>query len=199
LAEVYLHGTILDDGGLVCEGCFEWGTTVLMGFYTPWQTGLYTGYGFQQRLLGLSSGTTIYFRAVARNAAGTTIGTTRTFTTLHQIPIVATMAATSVGIHQASLNYLVGDSSGAYCEVWMEYGMTIAYGQKTRKVSSQVSGDSGGIIVNDLAAGKPFHFRAVAQSLYGVGYGVDMTLNTLEELHPMSGVSMELVLLLEEN
>ena len=198
MADAYLHGTILDDGGLPCEGRFEHGPTPAMGNFTAWQNSLRTGDGFQEHLLGLAAGIMYYFRAIARNASGTTVGATATFTTFDRAPVIATMAATNVAPYSATLNYLVVDSSGQYCTVWFEYGMTTGYGNETTKVLSQISGDSGGIDVSGLASGRPFHFRAVAQSIYGVGYGIDMVLNTLEEPSPISGLNLELALLLEE-
>jgi hypothetical protein len=198
MAEAQLHGTLVFDGGFPCDCCFEYGDTIAYGIYTAWQYGLVTGDTFQQMIYGLRYGTTYYYRAVARNIAGVAVAAGTTLTTPSKIPEIVTVAATVIDDHTAQLNYYLYNDMGDPCVVWFEYGATKAYGSESGKVPSQVSGGAGGIDITGLGAGKPFHFRAAAQNKYGIGYGEDMVFTTLSNLSPYSGLSMELMLLLEE-
>ena len=198
MAQVTLNGTLVDDGGLPCDCRFEYGETLAYGAFTEWQYGLVTGDNFQQVVYGLRSGTLYYYRAIARNPAGVAVAAGLSFSTPFFPPEIATVAATQITPHSAQLNFYLANAMGSPCVVWFEYGATIAYGMESGKVPSQVSYDTGGIDVQMLASGLPFHFRAVAQNIYGVGYGGDMVFSTLSDLSPRSGLSMELMLLLED-
>jgi len=79
------------DGGLACQGRFEYGKTLSFGKVTDWQLvteenpSINQGY-FTADVSGLQPGTTYYFRAVAANAMGTDYGhgssAYKSFTTL---------------------------------------------------------------------------------------------------------------------
>jgi hypothetical protein len=77
-----LHGTLLNYGWELCEYAFEYGTQS-GGPYeqTEWTGQLGTGEEFGEQLSLLDEGTTFYYRAVARNSAGTGYGDELTFTT----------------------------------------------------------------------------------------------------------------------
>ena len=82
-----LHGTLLNYGWELCEYAFEYGTQS-GGPYeqTDWTGQLGTGEEFSEQLSLLDEGTTFYYRAVARNSAGTGYGDELTFTTKPEGP-----------------------------------------------------------------------------------------------------------------
>ncbi len=198
MAQATLNGTLVDDGGLPCDCRFEYGETIAYGTFTEWQPGLVTGDNFQQVLYGIRYGTIYYYRAIARNPLGVAVAAGVSFATPFLPPEIFTQPATLIDPHSAQLNFYLWNDMGNPCVVWFEYGATIAYGMESNKLPGVVSYDIGGIDVQMLASGLPFHFRAVAQNIYGIGYGEDMVFSTLSNLSPRSGLSMELMLLLEE-
>lgn len=198
MATAVLNGTLIDDGGLVCEVRFEYGLTPAYGIFTPWRGGYYTGMTFQELILNLPGGTTVYFRAVARNALGTTYGAQQRFLTIPTLPIVATIAATNISTGGARLNGLIILDQGAPCRARFEYGGSKAYGSATPWVSGYATGSTFFDDIIGLSPGTGVHFRAVAQNRYGIGYGQDMVFTTLSDRGAMTGFPMELILLREE-
>ena len=192
-----LNGTLIEDGGLVCEVRFDYGLTMAYGTVTPWRGGYRTGDTFQEIVRNLPAGTTIFFRAVARNAIGTTYGAGMVFITIVDAPTVATVAATNVDTGSAQLNFQIVHDSGMGCRAWFEYGGAAGYGMETWKMSGLVTGSTGGITIAGLAPGQGYYFRAVAENMYGTAYGAAMTFNTLSERGKGSGIPMELLLLRE--
>jgi len=86
--EATLHGVVLYDGGEGCDYSFEYGTVPgALDQQTDWEAGaLVSGGTFSEGLSGLQKGTTYFFRALARNSAGTAYGEVLTFTTLPDAP-----------------------------------------------------------------------------------------------------------------
>ena len=82
MAQATLNGRLSDDGGLVCEVRFEWGTSIEYGHITPWQGGFTSGMAFSATIYGLGEGVLYHFRAVARNAMGVGYGVDQAFVTL---------------------------------------------------------------------------------------------------------------------
>gem|GEM_PF-1778781 len=77
-----LYGTITHDGGEACEYQFQYGTSP--SAYTDetgWTGSINTGESFSETISGLGEETTYYFRAQAKNTAGTSSGDERSFTT----------------------------------------------------------------------------------------------------------------------
>jgi len=198
MASAILNGTLLDDGGLVCEVRFEYGLTPAYGTNTPWRAGYYTGMAFQERIYNLPGGIPVYFRAAARNALGTTYGTALTFTTIPREPIVATVAATNISTTGATLNGIIIDDMSAGCQVRFEYGGDGGLGMETPWISGMVTGSTFSITIVGLSPGRPCFFQAVADNRYGRGYGTVMSFSTLSDIGPRTGFPMEYALLLEE-
>jgi len=197
MATAWLNGTIIDDGGLPCEGRFEYGYVPAFGLATPWRNNLRTGDTFRVHVLNLLGGVTIYFQAQARNDAGVIVGATLTFRTVPRAPLVVTTAATEISTGGATLNGRITDNRGAMCQIWFEYGGTTKYGSKTPRRGGFGIGAFSEDMVG-LSPGSGVHFRAVAVNLYGVGYGQDMSFNGLSDRGGMSGFPLEYLLLRED-
>lgn len=73
-----LNGSLKASGGLACQVRFQWGEEALDNS-TPWVTEAVGD--FEYNLIGLTPGTTYYFRAQATNAKGTVSGTALVFDT----------------------------------------------------------------------------------------------------------------------
>lgn len=82
MAQATLNGQLIDDGGLICDVRFEWGTTKDYGFETPWQGGFTAGMTFSATIYGLGEGVLYHFRAVAKNSRGISYGNDQAFATL---------------------------------------------------------------------------------------------------------------------
>lgn len=195
MATAVLNGTLVDDGGLVCEVRFEYGLTGAYGLFTAWRGGYWAGMTFQELVHNLPGGATVFFRAVARNAVGTTYGAQQRFVTIPTLPVLETLPATNISTGGARLNGVIILDQGASCEARFEYGATIAYGMETPWVSGYVTGSAFFSDIVGLSPGNGCHFRAVARNRYGVGYGRDMVFTTLSEQGPLTGISMEMAIL----
>ena len=73
-----LNGLIIDDMGILCRVCFEYGGTTAYGNKTPWLGG-YTIGAFSAVIYDLSPGSGIHYRAVAKNPNGVGYGQDRSF------------------------------------------------------------------------------------------------------------------------
>lgn len=187
MGKATLNATVLNDGGLDCEGRFQYGVTPAFGTNTAWQNTLRTGDSFSAIITGLPAGTTIYFRAQVRNALGTTSGATLTFNTLVTALVVSTDPATAIGTTSAVLNGTLVEDLGFGCETRFEYGGTAAYGNVTPWIYNYVEGDSFSNDVDNLSPGRSFHFRAVARNRLGIGYGKDRSFTTRGLREPGTG------------
>ena len=84
MARATLNGVLSNDGGLPCEGRFDWGMTTAYGMQTAWQP-VTVGVEFSETIRGLSHSQTYHYRAVARNRLGVVFGADKTFTTLGEL------------------------------------------------------------------------------------------------------------------
>ena len=93
-------------------------------------------------------------------------------------PQIQTMPATNIQGGSATLNGAVTDL-GIYnsATVYFEWGTTASYGSQTSSITQSFVGPTSQII-NGLAAYTTYHFRAVAQNIYGTVYGQDYIFTT---------------------
>ncbi len=95
-------------------------------------------------------------------------------------PLATTKAATEVAKESAKLNGLV-NPTGTATGYWFEYGTSNKYGTKTALTG--VGSQNGNVEVNNVVTGLPkstlYHFRIVAQNVFGKAVGADETFNTL--------------------
>jgi len=154
-----LNGFVMPNGANV-NGWFEWGTTTNYGNVTSVQ--LFTAIGgntaFSQLLTGLSGGVTYNFRAVASNSFGLAFGTNQSFAT----PSVATLAATTVGTTNATLNG-AANPAGADTQGYFEWGTTTSYGNVTpsQALGSGTGNTNFSRVITGLTSGVTYNFRAV--------------------------------------
>src|SRR5262249_55694084 len=151
----------LNPNGLATTFHFQYGTTTSYGLTTPPQTQTgNTSRAVSATIMSLTASTTYHFRIVASNAAGTTFGSDRTFTTLTMTgsPVVITNPATNVTASAATLNGLL-DPHGLSTTVYFKYGTTTSYGSRT---ASQIkTGNNYQNVlasISGLTAGTTYHF-----------------------------------------
>ncbi len=198
MASAQLNGTLTDDGGLPCDIRFEWGLTIAMGNYTAWGTPFVTGDTFSATIIIPGGLQQIWFRAIARNAIGTTLGSTLSFTTPGQAPDVITNPATNITETGALLNGEIINDRGSGCFTWFEFGGTSAYGNETVKVSGAVTGSVFTDNAYPLNGGSTFHYRAVARNRFGISYGKDVTFSTPSGIGSKSDLTGDLIYLLKK-
>jgi hypothetical protein len=172
---------LVNPHGLATSVHFQYGTTLGYGLTTVPQSR--TGNAFQTvgaNVTGLIANTLYHFRVVASNAAGTTMGSDRTFTTLTPTgpPVVITNAATNVTTSSATLNGSL-DPHGLTTTVFFQYGTTTNYGSATA-MRSQTGNTYRNIAANisGLTTHTTYHFRMVATNAGGTRMGSDRTFTT---------------------
>lgn len=160
---------------------FEYGTTTALGSRTGDRS---AGSGSAKvsvaaNVTRLRSGTTYFFRLVARSDAGETRGELVRFTTLGA-PVAATGSASRILATSATLSGSV-IPSGRATTYWFEYGTTASYGSRTSSRSAGSGTSSLGVArdVTGLAPGTLYHFRLVAQNSAGITRGADRTFTTV--------------------
>jgi len=172
---------LLNPHGLTTSFHFQYGTTPSYGLTTAPQNR--AGNTFQAvgtNATGLTANTLYHFRVVASNAAGTTMGSDGTFTTLTATgpPVVATNGATNVATSSATLNGSL-DPHGLTTTVFFQYGTTTSYGSAT-PMQSQTGSTYRNIAANisGLIPHTTYHFRMVATNSGGTRMGSDRTFIT---------------------
>ncbi len=191
-----LNGALDDDGGELCDCGFEWGETEAYGNTTPTQSRT-TGQTFAQTITGLDPNKTYHFRAFATNAAGTSYGADRTFTTLVALPAVTTDPATELGTIAATLNGTLDDDGGELCDCGFEWGLTESYGKIT-PAQGKTAGEHFSQLLTRLEPDTVYHFRALASNVFGLSHGIDGAFRTLSPMPPPYFQS-PLISLLEED
>lgn len=127
-------------------------------------------------LTGLAPGTTYLYRVVAINAAGTSNGVVRSFTTSPDgpggPPIVATGDARDISATGATLSATV-DSHGAQTAFAFEYGTTTAFGSLSAIDSAGATNGSQSVAlpIAGLTAGTDYLYRVVATNANGTTTG----------------------------
>jgi hypothetical protein len=136
----------------------------------------------------LTPGTTYHFRLVGTNAAGTSAGIDRTFTTPPAdpappilAPAARTGTATGITATAATLSATV-TPNGRATTWWIEYGRTT--GDIVTAPAPAADAGAGNdplavaLPVGDLAPGTLYHYRVVAENAAGVAEGTFRTFAT---------------------
>ncbi len=160
----------------------EYGTTTSFGSITaPASAGSSTaGLAVTVPMGGLSPGTTYYYRLVATNATGTTVGALMSFTTVPTAPTVATGAASAITSTSATLSGTLNPRNGGTAFTF-EYGTTTDFGSLTAvdfvpgapAVSRTVSLPATG-----LSPGTKYYYRLVATNANGTTNGTVVSFTT---------------------
>jgi len=204
MANLLLSGTLVTAGGLPAAGRFNYGLTAALGTFTRFQGPLVDGQTFTDVIRNLPGQVLVFYRAEAQNALGLVVGATRSIrTTLSLVgtvqPACATLAADEVGSGSAQLNGTVIDDMGIGVEASFEWGATPAYGEETPWVSGFTTGMTFSDELSVLRQGGAYHYRARVRNRFGIGFGGNVSFNTLEDVGSRTGLPMELALLsLEE-
>ena len=178
-----LKATINPNGGETTYQ-FEYGTTTAYGAKVPIGAKA-IGAGSAnvevgEAIAGLSAGTTYHFRISATNAAGTSKGEDRTFTTI-AAPTATIEPASDVSANKATLNVLI-NPKGAATTYQFEYGPTTAYGMKApatpQGIGSGFSPVPISTTVSGLTEGTTYHYRVVATNSVGKTNAADQSVTT---------------------
>ena len=106
-----LNGTLSNDGGEACQYRFEYDTDSGEPYanHTDWTGSKTTGQSFSEAISSLGKGTKYYFRAQAKNSAGTSSGTELSFLTKPDAP--TSFSATTASTTQIDLSWAKGDGA----------------------------------------------------------------------------------------
>jgi len=106
-----LNGTVSDDGGEACQYRFEYDTDSGEPYAhnTTWAGSNTSGQSFTESVSNLTKGTKYYFRAQARNSAGTGTGSEQSFLTKPDAP--TNFAAISAAAGQTDLSWTRGEGA----------------------------------------------------------------------------------------
>jgi phosphodiesterase/alkaline phosphatase D-like protein len=123
--------------------------------------------------------TTYHYRVKAQNIYGTAYGSDMTFTTLPNLPLAVTNAASGVGPSSATLNGTVHPMD-ANTTVTFEYGTDTGYGTTVTADQSPLTTNlylpwPVSHTITGLANNTTYHYRVKATNAGGTTYGADMT------------------------
>jgi hypothetical protein len=149
------------------------------------------------RVTGLRRDRTYYFRAVARNSEGTDYGSIMSFRTDNNDNnddensdelVARTIVATSISLNSAQLNSVIQNDSSERVDTWFEWGATTAFGNRTEVVRVDASPSvAHRAFITGLAPGRPYYFRAVAESGDEISRGSVFSFTTSSAIAPSSG------------
>lgn len=185
--EATLNGYVDPHGTSDTVRWFEWGQSSSLGNATDRISHGFGSGNFSQYVSGLSSNTAYYFRAAARNSAGTVYGPILVFTTSgnsgssSQPPSAVTRPATFVTRSGAVFNGQGVADTDVSTNVWFEWGKTSALGNATNVLSAGYASpiDFSNSMIG-LAPNTTYYFRAVVQNARGTARGDTLNFRTLQ-------------------
>jgi hypothetical protein len=160
---------------------FEWGVSGRSAVYETTHHRLWGG-SYQTdtnaTLVGLAPSTQYFYRAVAENGRGKSVGPTTYFTTkplptaIAPLALVATNDVASIGDTTATLRGYVSPHGNTHTKMWFEWGTSAILENRTPEQGSW-SGDSAAIsaTLSQLQQGTVYYVRAVAENEEGRSYG----------------------------
>ena len=181
-----LNGTVNPNGLAVGDAHFEYGVDSNLSTFASTSaqtlTAGFTGQAISATLTGLSPGTTYYFRVVATDSVGTSVGLIVSQITVAQAPTADTAAATLLTISGATLNGTVNPNGLAVSDAHFEYGTDSNLATfNTSSLQSLSAGYVGQPItasLSDLISGTTYYFRVVATNSAGTTTGTILSFST---------------------
>jgi hypothetical protein len=184
-----LHGSVNPNGSATTY-YFQWGLTSAYGVQSVARS---AGHGtkavaVKDTATALIPGTAYHYRLVATNAAGTTVGVDRAFTSAgNPPPSVATGPSTAISKNGATVTAVISPNKQA-TTYYFQYGTSTTYGSQT--IAAIVPAGAVPVTVTaalqGLEARTIFHYRIVA--LHGNTApqpGADATFMTLPRHRPV--------------
>jgi hypothetical protein len=129
----------------------------------------------------LASGVTWSYRAIAKNAGGTSYGTAEEFKTPPFTPTAETGTASSITTSSATLNGRVYPDDAEVTSCIFEYGTTEAYGHTATCMPPPGSGEKYvpvSAAITGLSTKTTYHYRIVAGNAEGTNNGAPETFTT---------------------
>ncbi len=181
-------GNVTPNGALTSYW-YEYGTTANLGSQTPSQT---VGSGYSAipapgYILTLTKDTTYYFRLVAQNQFGKTVGaqytlhtTLNTPTPVGSTPTTQTVAATGISSNTAALLGQVTPNRASTI-YWFEYGVDKNLGSVSalQGVGSGTAVVPVSLTIQNLTPSTTYYFRLNAQNQFGTINGTILSFKTL--------------------
>ena len=180
-----LTGAVERDG-LATRYFFQYGATETYGASSPEPPGEVAPGASEKEerqpralgvgLAGLRPNTVYHYRLVAENSYGTTYGEDRTFATSGPPQIVAE-STTGIDQTEATVHASI-DPDGFATSYRVQYGETSGYGSEASggSVGSGTTLVAVSVTLSNLAVGKVYHYRIVAESEGGAAAEEDQTL-----------------------
>ena len=173
----------LTPGGVEASYYFEWGTSSNYGSTTTVTSAGAGGEAVKAEapLSDLSANTTYFYRLVAHNRFGTTVGEGAKFTTPGP-PRITTEPTSGIGHETATLKAKV-DPDERSSEYHFEYGETTAYGTEVPVGGGKLTAGETPVAVSaaltGLKLGVTYHVRVVATNEAGTTVGPDQRFTTI--------------------
>jgi phosphodiesterase/alkaline phosphatase D-like protein len=135
-------------------------------------------------ITGLAANTTYFYRVIASNGTGATVGATASFTTATLgAPIIEGQSSSGVTQNTAVLEAVINPEFGATSCKAFQYGLTTSYGLEglcePEGLGEGSSGEHTITTLTGLAANTEYHYRVIAENAAGEVQGADETLLTL--------------------
>ena len=175
-----LKGYLDDSGGEECEYRFQYGKTAALGEVTIWRAGIISYETFKEKIEDLDPETVYYYRAQAKNSAGTFNGKIESFSTVEatQSPVCTTKEAEAVGYTTAELRGYLENDGGEECEYRFEYGKNLPYKKTTGWKGSIRSFEHFLLKLWRLDVDTGYHYRVQVKNSSGISSGEDITFKT---------------------
>jgi hypothetical protein len=159
-----LQGLLDQDGGEACEYRFQYGfASGVYSLETSWEGAKTTGQTFYADVTGLSSDTTYYFRAQARNGAGVSNGAEKSFTTAWELLPPTQFNAHATSGTEISLAWIKGGGS----DNTLIRFRTDVYPTTSGDGTQAYLGVSSSVSVSNLTPGTTYYFSAWGESAEG--------------------------------